>query len=56
MFNKKTSLIAKADFIIASEKKMYLSTLNFQVYPIIIKPIDHNNLVKSLSIFEAALV
>ena len=125
MFNKKTSLIAEADFIIASEIKMYLSSLNFQVYPVISKgeelieaalsvhpaliitdinldgqldgveaiarmeeilkipyifitayddysrlitsyylnplslikkPIDQNNLVKSLSIFEAALV
>ena len=37
MFNKKTSLIAEADFIIASEIKMYLSSLNFQVYPIISK-------------------
>ena len=37
MFNKKTSLIAEADFIIASEIKMYLSSLNFQVYPVISK-------------------
>lgn len=37
MFNRKTSLIAEVDFITASEIKIYLSSLNFQVYPIISK-------------------